>query len=41
MPEDVYTELSLRTFYVELIAEEEIKLLIFNPLTNTIVSWTN
>jgi hypothetical protein len=30
--EDVYTELQSRIFYVELIEEENIKLLIFNPL---------
>jgi XisH protein len=41
MPKDVYDELSTRPFYVELIKEENIKLLIFNPITNIIVSWIN
>jgi hypothetical protein len=39
MPEDVYIEIQSRPFYVELIEEENIKLLIFNPLTKIIVTW--
>jgi hypothetical protein len=39
MPEDVYNEILSRPFYVELIEDEGIKLLIFNPLTSTITSW--
>jgi XisH protein len=41
MPEDIYDDLSAKQFYLDLIEEENIKLLIFNPLKNTIVSWIN
>ena len=36
---DVYSEIQQRSFYMELIEEEKIFLLIFNPLTRTIESW--
>jgi XisH protein len=36
---DVFSELKQRTFYMELIADEKINLLIFNPITKTIDSW--
>lgn len=39
IPEDVFIEIQTRRFYVELIEEESIKILVFNPLTKTIESW--
>lgn len=39
IPEDAYIELQTRPFYMELIADENIKLLVFNPLTKKISSW--
>ena len=39
MPEDVFIEIQSRPFYMELISEEDIKILIFNPLTKNIVTW--
>ncbi len=39
IPEDVFTEILSRPFYVELIAEENINILVFNPLQKTITSW--
>lgn len=39
IPEDAYIELQTRPFYMELITEEDIKLLVFNPLTKRISSW--
>lgn len=39
IPEDVYKEIETRPFYVELIEEEHINILVFNPLTKTITSW--
>jgi hypothetical protein len=37
--EDVYIEIQQRSFYIELIADEKINLLVFNPLTKTVESW--
>ncbi len=37
--EDVYSELQQRSFYMELIEDEKIFLLIFNPINKTIESW--
>jgi hypothetical protein len=39
MPKDTYVELQQRAFYMELIADEKINLLIFNPITETIEQW--
>jgi hypothetical protein len=39
IPNDVYSKIELRSFYMELIEDEKIFLLIFNPLTRTIESW--
>jgi XisH protein len=39
IPEDVYIEIQMRPFYVDLIAEENIKILVFNPLTQIITRW--
>jgi hypothetical protein len=39
IPIDVYSQFELRDFYMELIEEENIFLVIFNPLTRTIESW--
>lgn len=39
MPEDAYTEIQTRPFYMELIEEENIRLLVFNPMTNSIIQW--
>jgi XisH protein len=36
---DVFIEIQQRTFYMDLIRDEKIYLLIFNPLNNTIDSW--
>jgi hypothetical protein len=36
---DVYYEIQQRSFYIDLIKDEKIYLLIFNPLTKTIDSW--
>lgn len=36
---DVYSEIQQRSFYMELIEDEKIFLLIFNPLNRTIESW--
>lgn len=36
---DVYSEIQQRAFYMELIEDEKIFLLIFNPLNRTIESW--
>jgi hypothetical protein len=41
MPQDIFSELELRPFYMDLIQEEAIKLIIFNPLTKEIVKWIN
>jgi hypothetical protein len=41
MPKDTYIELQQRAFYMDLIADENIKLLIFNPFTETIEEWIN
>jgi hypothetical protein len=41
MPQDIFSELELRPFYMDLIQEEEIKLIIFNPFTKQIVKWIN
>jgi hypothetical protein len=37
--QDVYNDIQQRSFYMELINDENIYLLIFNPLTKTIESW--
>jgi len=37
--EDVFIELQSRPFYMELIVEEQINILVFNPLTKSIVAW--
>lgn len=37
--QDVYNDIQQRSFYMELISDEKIFLLIFNPLTKTIASW--
>jgi len=39
IPEDAFIEIQTRPFYMELIQEEDIKLLVFNPLTKSISSW--
>lgn len=39
MAKDVYIEIQQRTFYMELIEDEKIFLLVFNPLNKTIESW--
>ena len=39
IPSDVYSKIQLRSFYMELIDDEKIFLLIFNPLTRIIESW--
>lgn len=39
IPEDAYIELQTRPFYMELIEEEDIKLLVFNPFNKNIVAW--
>ncbi len=39
LSQDVYVELQQRSFYTDLIADENIFLLVFNPLTKTIQSW--
>ena len=39
IPKDVYSQFELRDFYMELIEDENIFLLIFNPLTRRIESW--
>lgn len=39
LSKDVYTELQKRNFYMELIEDEKINLIVFNPLTKTIDSW--
>ncbi len=41
IPEDAYTEIQTRPFYMELIEEENIKIIVFNPLTKIIVTWIN
>jgi XisH protein len=37
--QDVYNDIQQRSFYMELIEDEKIYLLIFNPLTKIIESW--
>ncbi len=39
IPKDIYDEIVVRQFYKDLIQEENIKLLIFNPISNTIAEW--
>ena len=39
MAKDVFIEMQQRSFYMELIADEKINLIVFNPLTVTIESW--
>jgi hypothetical protein len=39
MPIDVFSELKKRPFYMDLITEEKIYLLIFNPLDKNISQW--
>lgn len=39
MATDVFIEIQQRSFYMELIIDEKINLLVFNPLTKTIDSW--
>ena len=39
MANDVFTEIQQRSFYMELIQDENIKLIIFDPSSRTIQSW--
>ena len=39
MAKDVFTEIQQRSFYMELIKDENIKLIIFDPIGKTIESW--
>jgi hypothetical protein len=39
MPIDVFNEIEQRSFYMELILDEKINLLVFNPLTKIIEKW--
>ena len=39
LAKDVFIEIQQRSFYMELIMDEKINLLVFNPLTKTVESW--